>query len=130
MSHSISRAYAMPFNNFNFDPSANMLYFLKRDVDQKGKKAFLKKEEKEEHYNNLILWDIDTQKKHFLFEQDIALTHRILGFYFECYYNEEECSIVFNREIAKINLEKLPQRALKDLLLIETVHLETKATYL
>lgn len=126
----MSGSYALSFNTFNFDPSANTLYFIKRDPAHKGKKAFLKKEEKEEDYNNIVLWEIGTQKKHFLFGNDIALTQQIRGFYFEHSYNEQEQEIVFNREVTQINYKKLPQRTPKDLLFIETVHPETKVIQL
>lgn len=114
-------------HRFTFDPSSNMLYFVKRDSEQGDKKSFLsKKEEKEEQYCNLLLWDIAAQEKRFLFDNEQALAHSIHGFYFEATYNEEDQHLVFNQEVHIINYLNLPKRNLNDLLLIETVDLDSK----
>lgn len=115
----------------DFDPSSNVLYILKCATDFGEKKNFLGKNgNKKEQYSNLLIWDIDNQEKYFLLDEQIASTHSIRNFYFEHHYNEKEQCIVFNKELTKINYSPLPQRALKQLLLIETMHLETQTIHL
>jgi hypothetical protein len=113
-------SYQYSENLLNFDPSTNMLYLIKKDVTIQEKKSWRGKEEEEEQYANLILWDVATQQKKFLFDEETALSHNILAFYFEQRYREEEGYLTFNRQLSKINYLHLPKRAPNEVLLIET----------
>ncbi len=117
---------------FDFDPTYNRLYFLKRDAPTNDKKSWggRKDNNEAEHYSNLLIWDVATQKKHVLLTEALALTHDIRGCYYEHHYDEEKKTLFFNRQLTTMNYANLEQHKLNDALLLLTIHRESNRRYL
>ncbi|WMX15349.1 hypothetical protein [Aureispira sp. CCB-E] len=118
-------------NRVFYESTFNLLYITMRHTPSPQKTSLIKRDSKEEKpFSNLFIWDINTQTKNALFSNEIARTESIQKILFEKEYHEENQRLLFNEETNLLNNKAIPYRNLKNKLLVETYHIESKTRHL